>query len=171
MDTVSYNYLVETIKDAEKVAKAFDIEPFPIYLLGGSACILGEYNDRATIDIDFIDLNYAAYIGKVFSIFRDYDMLDYECTTISSKFKERAVRLCEFEYLKVYVLSKEDIIVSKIIRLGQKDIEDINELIKDSDKSLILRIIDEVLARDDLFDSKKQEFAKNLKIFKERYNV
>ena len=31
----------QNIYDMEKVAQLFDIEPFDIYLLGGSACILG----------------------------------------------------------------------------------------------------------------------------------
>ena len=50
--------LEEYILDMEKVARAFEIEPFDIYLLGGSACVLGGFIDRATRDFDFIDINY-----------------------------------------------------------------------------------------------------------------
>ncbi|HHY71041.1 MAG TPA: hypothetical protein GX519_05190, partial [Thermoanaerobacterales bacterium] len=52
----------------------------------------------------------------------------------------------------------EDIIVSKIIRLEQKDFQDLDELIKIADKELINEIIEEVLNRDDLYESKKKQF-------------
>lgn len=56
---------------------------------------------------------------------RIFDMLEYESTVISPKYKERAIKLNKFKYLNVYLLSPEDIIVSKIIRLEQKDINDV----------------------------------------------
>jgi len=52
--------LEQILFEAEKIAQLFDIEPFDMFLLGGSACILGDYNDRATKDFDFVDLNYPA---------------------------------------------------------------------------------------------------------------
>ncbi|HOJ10937.1 MAG TPA: DUF6036 family nucleotidyltransferase [Clostridiales bacterium] len=163
--------LEEKISDMEKVARIFEIEPFDIYFLGGSACILGGYTDRATRDFDFIDLNYPSRLGKVFVQLRDFDMLEYESTIISPKYKERAIKLNEFKYLNIYLLSVEDIIVSKIIRLEQKDLQDIYELIKVADKELINKIIDEVLTRNDLYESKKKQFIKQLSLFRERYNV
>lgn len=178
---IKYKYMViimelkkqmeQNIYDMEKVAQLFDIEPFDIYLLGGSACILGGYTDRATRDFDFLDLNYPSRFGKVFAQLRDFDMLEYESTLISPKYKDRAIKLDQFKYLNVYVLSVEDIIISKIIRLEQKDIEDIDALIKTADKKLINKIIDEVLERNDLYQSKKDKFLQQLPIFRERYNV
>ena len=35
----------------ENVTKLFKIEPLDIYLLGGSACVLGKYTTRATVNI------------------------------------------------------------------------------------------------------------------------
>lgn len=102
---------------------------------------------------------------------RIFDMLEYESTVISPKYKERAIKLNKFKYLNVYLLSPEDIIVSKIIRLEQKDIEDIDELMNMADKDLINQIIDEVLSRDDLYESKKNQFIKRLPEFRERYDV
>ncbi len=163
--------LEDRIKDMEEVSKIFDIEPFDIYFLGGAACILGGYTERATRDFDFIDLDYSARLGKVFVQLRDFDMLEYSSTLLSPKYKERATKLAKFKYLNVYLLSIEDIIVSKIIRLEQKDIEDIDILIDKADKDLINQIIEEVLARDDLFESKKEHFTKQLSRFKERYHV
>ena len=69
--------LLEIIHEMEEVTKLFKLEPFDIYIIGGGACILGEYTTRATLDIDFIDLGYPAKYGKVFALLRDYDMLEY----------------------------------------------------------------------------------------------
>ena len=119
--------LVEVLHEMEEVTKLFKLEPFDIYIIGGGACILGEYTTRATLDIDFVDLGYPAKYGKVFTLLRDYDMLEYQSTILSPKYKERATKLKEFKYINVYILSKEDVAVSKIIRLAQKDIEDLNQ--------------------------------------------
>ncbi|MCK9267369.1 MAG: transposase, partial [Alkaliphilus sp.] len=162
---------LEIEEDLEKVAKAFDIRPFDIYFLGGAACILGQYTERATRDFDFIDLNYPSALGRVFVQLRDFDMLEYESTVVSPKYKERAIKLNKFEYLNVYLLSPEDIIVSKIIRLEQKDIEDIDKLIEIADRKLINQIVDEVLSRNDLYESKRGLFVKKLSQFRGGYDV
>lgn len=161
----------QRIYEMEKVAQLFDVQPFEMYFLGGCACILGGYNNRATRDFDFIDLDYSAKLGKVFVHLRNFDMLEYESTILSPKYKERAKRLEQFKYLQIYVLSAEDIIVSKIIRLDEKDVEDIDELIKVADKKLINQVIKEVIGRKDLFESKKRRFVDKLPLFRERYNV
>ncbi|RKD32290.1 DUF6036 family nucleotidyltransferase [Thermohalobacter berrensis] len=163
--------LEEKLYEMEKVAKVFDIEPFDMYLLGGCACILAGYSDRATRDFDFIDLNYSSKLAKVFVHLREFDMLEYESTLISPKYKSRATKLEQFKYLNIYVLSIEDIIVSKIIRLSEKDLQDIDLLIEKADKKLINKIIEEVINRKDLFEIKKKEFKSKLKIFRERYDV
>ena len=165
------NNLVQVLHEMEEVTKLFKLEPFDIYIIGGSACILGEYTTRATMDIDFIDLGYPSKYGKAFSLLRDYDMLEYESTILSPTYKERAVKLEEFKYINVYILSKEDVAVSKIIRLAEKDIEDLDQILPKCDKETLNHIIQEIIIREDLFESKKAEFIKKLKIFRERYNV
>ncbi len=163
--------LIEVLHEMEEVTKLFKLEPFDIYIIGGSACILGEYTNRATLDIDFVDLGYPAKYGKVFSLLRDYDMLEYQSTILSPTYKQRAIELDEFSYINVYILSKEDVVVSKIIRFAEKDIEDLDQIIPKCDKKLLNSIINEILDRDDLFESKKNEFIKKLSIFREKYNV
>lgn len=163
--------ITEILHEMEEVTKLFKLEPFDIYLMGGGACILGEYTTRATLDIDFVDLGYPAKYGKVFALLRDYDMLEYQSTLLSPTYKQRAVKLEEYNYINVYVLSKEDIIASKIIRLAPKDLDDIDEILPKCDKNKLNRIIQEILDREDLFESKKAEFKRKLKIFKEKYNV
>lgn len=163
--------LLEILQEMEEVTKLFKLEPFDIYIIGGGACILGEYTNRATLDIDFVDLGYPAKYGKVFTLLRDYDMLEYQSTILSPNYKERAIKLEKFKYINIYILSKEDIVISKIIRLAEKDIEDLNQMVPKCDKNVLNDIIKEVLEREDLFESKKKEFEKKLEIFKEKYNV
>ncbi|HZK01760.1 MAG TPA: DUF6036 family nucleotidyltransferase [Anaerovoracaceae bacterium] len=163
--------LESRIYDMEKVAKAFNIEPFDIFFLGGSACILGNYTERATRDFDFLDLDYPSHLGRIFTLLRDFDMLEYESTVISPSYKERVTKLKKFAYLNVYLLAPEDIIISKIIRMEKKDIDDIDELIEKADKDLVNQIIDEVLFRDDLYQSKRVQFLEMLPLFRERYDV
>ena len=98
-------------------------------------------------------------------------MLEYQSTVLSPTYQKRAIKLNEFNYINVYILSKEDVVVSKIIRLAEKDIEDLNQIVPKCDKELLNSIIKEILDRDDLFESKKNEFIKKLSIFRERYNV
>lgn len=165
------NNLMEVIHEMEEVTKMFKLEPFDIYIIGGGACILGEYTTRATLDIDFVDLGYPAKYGKVFVLLRDYDMLEYQSIILSPNYKERAIKLEEFQYINVYILSKEDIAISKIIRFAPKDIEDLDQIIPKCNKNVLNTIIEEVLNREDLFESKKAEFEKKLEIFKEKYDV
>lgn len=163
--------LIEVLHEMEEVTKLFKLDPFDIYILGGSACMLGEYTSRATMDIDFIDLGYPSKYGKAFALLRDYDMLEYESTILSPTYKQRAVKLENFEFINVYILSKEDVAVSKIIRLAEKDIEDLNQIVPACNKKILNEIIEEIISRNDLFESKKTEFVKKLKIFREKYNV
>lgn len=163
--------LIEVLHEMEEVTKLFKLEPFDIYIIGGSACMLGEYTTRATLDVDFIDLGYPAKYGKVFVLLRDYDMLEYESTILSPTYKERAIKLEEFKYINVYILSKEDVVISKIIRLAEKDIEDLEQIMPKCNKEVLNNIINEIINREDLFESKKEEFMKKLEVFREKYNV
>lgn len=163
--------LIEVLHEMEEVAKLFKLEPFDIYIIGGGACILGKYTTRATMDIDFVDLGYPAKYGKVFVLLRDYDMLEYQSTILAPSYQSRAEKLEEFQYIHVYILSREDIVVSKIIRLAEKDREDLEQLMPKCDKKLLNNIINEVIEREDLFQSKKEEFERKLKVFREKYHV
>ena len=162
---------MQILYDIDKASEIFDTVDFEIYFLGGAACVLGEYTDRATRDFDFIDIGYSSKMGRIFSLFRDFDMLEYESTILAPDYKSRAKKLEGLKNFSAYVLAPEDIIVSKIIRLGEKDIEDIEILIEQCDKAIINQIIESVILRDDLFQTKKMGFMNNLENFRERFNV
>ena len=53
----------------------------------------------------------------------------------------------------------------------KSEIEDINTLIEKADKNLINIVIDEVLQRNDLSESKRKGFLANLPRFRGEYNV
>ncbi len=130
-----------------------------------------KWKNKATLDIHFVDLGYPAKYGKAFSLLRDYDMLEYQSIVLSPTYQERAIKLDEFNYINVYILSKEDVVVSKIIRLAEKDIEDLDQIVPNCDKELLNKIIKEIIDRDDLFDSKKNEFIRKLSIFRNKYMI
>lgn len=163
--------LLELLQDAEDFAKLKGIECPPIYFLGGSGCIMGGYFDRATTDIDFLDINYSSSVGKIFRLFEKFDMLDLYVTSIADGFEKRAIKLSEFEFLDFFVLSKEDIIVSKLGRYSDKDIEDISKLIVDIDKEILSQLIDNVIDKKHFSERVKKYFIIHAKNLKERFNV
>lgn len=155
----------------EKLAKLEEIEPFSIYFMGGSACILGDYFQRHTMDYDFINIGYTPKQGRVFNILGEIDILEYEFCPLSPTYKERSLKLNEFTYLNVYILSREDIIVSKLSRYSQKDQEDIENLLPHCSKKLLINIIHEVLERKDLIESAKKKFIENSSEMRLRFYV
>ncbi len=171
MDLKNREILLELLHDADDFATLKKIKCPPVYFLGGSGCILGEYLDRATFDLNFIDINYSASAGKVFRLFDRFDMLDLYVTTVAQNFEKRAISLSGFDTLEFYVLSKEDIIVSKLGRYSEKDREDISTLIKDSNKDLLVQLIINVVNRQVLSNRIKQEFIKNSQLLRDEYNV
>lgn len=163
--------LLTVLHEMDKVTELFHLEPFEIYILGGGACMLGEYTSRATLDVDFVNLDYPAKYGRVFTLLRDYDMLDYATTILSPNYQKRATKLKGFQNIQVYILAREDIAISKIIRLAEKDQEDLDQMVPKCDKNTLNIVIQEVLERTDLLESKRREFERKLVIFREKYNV
>ena len=162
--------LEQALQDMEMMAKALGIQPFEIYLLGGSGCILAGYFDRATRDFDFMDLDYDAKLGRVFKLLEPYDMIDPQLATIPYTYKNRAMRLKQFEYLRIYVMSREDIIISKMARLDERDINDITALLQAADIGLIFKLAGEV-EESDLLPKAKAAFIKNFSRCMEENNV
>ena len=163
--------LMELLHDADEFASFKKIECPPIYFLGGSGCILADYLCRATLDLDFVDINYDASVGKIFRLFDRFDMLDVYVTPIAKGFENRAIELKGFNYLKFYALSKEDIIVSKLGRYSEKDQEDISILIVDCDRILLRELIESVISKENFSKRIKEKFIENSNLLKELYNV
>lgn len=163
--------LLENLKDVETVASALGIPYFDLYIMGGAAVILSGYSDRLTRDFDIVDIDYPSQTGRALRNLETYDMLDYSETPLSPFFRNRCTRLDQFKTISVFILSPEDIIASKIIRLSDKDIEDIKMMIPRCNVVKINTIIDEVLQRKDLSKPKRSEFIRKLDTFRRLFNV
>jgi hypothetical protein len=162
---------LEDLKIIEQIAITRDYPPIDLYFLGGSGCILGNYLDRLTHDVDIINLDYPSKYGTLFRLFGEYDMLDIKNTSVPPSYGNRCKVIPGFSRIKPYVLSREDIIVSKIIRLAEKDIEDIRNLIPNSDISLVNDLINEVLTNPDMLDSALARFKQKIPEFRRIFNV
>ncbi len=169
MESNNREKLLEMLQDMEDFSKMKDLDYPPIYLLGGSGCIIAGYFDRGTTDFDLLDMEYSANMGRLLRILEKIDLLDIYLTTISDDFAERAIKLKGFK--NIYVLSREDIIVSKIGRYSVIDIEDISILMMKADKALLKKLIQSVMDRKNISERVKQEFILNQKKFRERFNV
>ena len=133
--------------------------------------MLQDSRKDSAFDIDFVDINYDASVGRVFRLFDRFDMLDRFVTPIADGFENRAIKIDGFIHLEYYVLSKEDIIISKLGRYSEKDIEDITLIVKNTNKALLNELIENLISKDDFSERVKEEFMKNSKKFKERFNV
>lgn len=158
--------LIEALQDMEDFALLKRLDCPPIYLLGGSACIIQDYLERATRDIDILDLEYSSQIGRLFKILGDVDYLDMKLTTLAENYEKRAIRVKKIKSIEVYTLSREDIIVTKLGRYSKKDKEDIIKLLKNSNIELINELIENVKQRQDLSIQLKQYFVVNAEKFR-----
>lgn len=169
MEQKSKEILMQILSDMEDFSNMKGLDYPPIYLLGGSCCIIGGYLNRATTDFDILDMEYDSKMGRLLRILDRYDLLDYYLTTIPDDFLNRAKKIAN--YKNVYILSREDIILSKIGRYSDKDIEDITKIMEKADKKLLKILIKNVLSRNDISIRIREEFVKNLDKFRERFDV
>ena len=158
------------LADMEILAKATKTEPFEIYLLGGAGCVLAGYLERATRDFDIIDLDYAASLGRVMKPLEPFDLIEPQLAALAPEYKKRAILLPQFEYLSVYVLSCEDIILSKLTRFNERDSHDISELLPSADISLVFSLAESILAGE-LIPQAKKALLENMAHCLERLDV
>jgi hypothetical protein len=166
----SYDF-IEDLKVIEQIAISRNYPAIDLYFLGGSGCILGNYLDRLTHDVDIINLDYPSKYGTLFRLFGEYDMLDLQNTSVPPSYRSRCKIIPGFSLVKPFVLSREDIIVSKIIRLAEKDREDIQNLLPYSDITLVNDLINEVLNNPDMLDTALNRFKQKLPEFRRIFNV
>jgi hypothetical protein len=140
------------------------------YLAGGSACILAGFLERATKDFDIIDIGYSAFVGKILNYLQPYDLLDINHAEISHNFKDRAILLNDLKNIKVYVLSREDIIASKIGRYEEKDRNDIYILMGNADLNLVASCIKNTFGS--IVNSlRKKRYLEHLQQFNQQYGL
>lgn len=98
---------------------------FELYIIGGGALLLQNYISRSTLDIDTIGGN----IAQLNSLMTRYDMNAQANAYIDlfpEDYRVRAIKLpLETKKIDYYVLSLEDLVISKIPTGREKDWEDI----------------------------------------------
>lgn len=150
-----------------------DEKQLKIYVLGGAGALLAGYFSRYTRDIDYIDINYQAWQGRYLDLIgTQTDILEFSHTTVPKTYPKRARNVFDGLYLKVFVLSKEDIIISKLCRYSEKDKNDIGILMQSADKTTLMSLLDEV-EKDicNRITRIREKYLKNLKIFIEDYSL
>ena len=138
-------------------------KPLEMHLLGGAACVLGGHIDRSTIDFDFIDTSVPAVYGRVLNMLRYFHIVEWYYLPVTYGYVKRITYIFENEFknLRIGILSKEDLIISKLGRYNERDAEDITRLMKNADKDLLEKIYNEVLERNDLYARVKGAISKN----------
>lgn len=152
------------------VGSTFENTDLKFYFAGGSACVLAGFIDRATRDFDFVDRGYSSKLSKVFKLLEPYDLLTNYFAGIPKNYEERAIKLDGFNNIAVFVFSREDIIASKIDRLSEKDIEDIEAIIGETDQDKLRKCIKETY-ENIVYEDRKERYNKNLSKFKDVFGV
>ncbi len=166
-----YNELVNDLKFIDQITGYMQPDTkIELFLLGGSGCILAGYLERATKDFDVIDIGYSAAAGKLLNYLQPYDLLDLSHAEIALGFRERAVLLDKFVNIRVYVLSREDIIASKIGRFEKKDRQDIELLMKNADREKLLVCLKDMW-KSITNKNRKMRYKKHLAIFLKEYAI
>ena len=139
--------------------------PLDLHLLGGAACVLGGYIERATIDFDFIDTSVPAVYGRILNILRYFHIVEWYYVPVSYSYTKRIKFIFENEFknIKIGILSKEDLVISKLGRFCERDVTDINKLMENADKVLLEEIYYEVIQRKDLEEKVKIAVKENFK--------
>jgi len=125
----------------------------------GASFLLKGYTNKFTLDIDSItemDDSVVSYLES-FSI----NNAASEVTPLSSSYKERLTKICgEFSVMNIYVLSNEDLVASKMGRLSDDDLRDIEDtgIMEDVNMALLTEIAEELSSKVPGFAHKWQYF-------------
>ena len=143
-----------------------------ICLIGGTACLLTDLISRVTIDYDLLNLDYSPNVRNYLNFFNPYDLVDFEATTIPRSYIKRRISVFSGVCVHCFILSIEDIILSKLYRNFEIDFKDIDILIKKADLTLVHTLIEEV--NDDIhtrYPRLQENFILSLNTFKKRYQL
>lgn len=138
-----------TIVDAIVQQKGLKCKPI-FYILGGAALVFHNLNYSATLDIDTAN-KISDDIKKDIDMFIDDAASEVSILPIS--YKSRAVRIRkDLNSIIVYILSKEDLLINKLICGRRKDIQAIRTsgLMNGIDHSLFYKICESELQKSEL---------------------
>lgn len=136
-----------------------DMDKLTFVVTGGASFLLKGFKNKFTLDIDTItEINHDVLLYlESFSINNSAS----EVTKLSSTYKDRLVKLKgKFNILDLYLLSNEDLVLSKIGRLSEDDLFDIEQtgIMEKVDMELLTTLAEELSAEDMEFSHKWKYF-------------
>jgi len=129
------NYLREL---GSKVAR-----PLVLYVGGSVALIMPGHLSRATDDIDVVD-EVPAELRSQHSLLRDLEsryglkLAHFQRHYLPMGWEHRVHFLDTFGSMRVYLLDRYDIFLSKLFSIRTKDLDDLRALVKDLDKEMLV---------------------------------
>lgn len=154
--------VVENLKFADQfISTVFpEMEKLSFVITGGASFLLKGFSNKFTLDIDTItEMNEDVLLYlESFSINNSAS----EVTKISPSYKDRLVKLKgKFDVLDLYLLSNEDLVITKIGRLSDDDLKDIQEtgIMEDINMPLLTKLAQEIIAEDTDFGHKWRYFT------------
>lgn len=155
------NEVMENLQFADQyMSTAFPgMEKLTFVITGGASFLLKGYRNKFTLDIDTVTVMDEAILAYLesFSINNSAS----EVTHLSATYQERLVKVNgAFDVFNLNVLSNEDLVLSKIGRLSDDDLRDIEDtgIMEDIDMSLLTTLADELSAKNEEFGHKWRYF-------------
>jgi Nucleotidyltransferase of unknown function (DUF6036) len=153
--------VLENLKFADQYMSTVfpDMDKLSFVITGGASFLLKGFSNKFTLDIDTItEMSHdVLQFLESFSINNSAS----EVTKLSSTYKERLVKLKgKFDVLDLYLLSNEDLVLSKIGRLSEDDLRDIEDtgIMEEVDMSLLTKLAEELSSEDAEFSHKWRFF-------------
>lgn len=122
-----------------------ELKKLSFVVTGGASFLLKGYTNKVTLDIDSItEMNddVLDFLAS-FSINNAASMV----TPLSDSYQDRLIKICgELNVLDISVLSNEDLVASKMNRLSEDDLRDIEDtgIMEDVDLALLTTICEEI---------------------------
>lgn len=148
-----------------------------LYILGGAAAVIAYDSPRGTMDIDAyledrrVSRRFQEWAGEGKELSIKHGGIYFHPANLTimliedPDWRERASEFYagQFKNMKLFVISKEDLILSKLSRYNDRDREDINFLAKnnaiDPEKLIVY------------YESARQYFAGNLRFLDQTFNI
>lgn len=142
--------VLENLLFADQYMEAMfpNVKKLTLVITGGASFLLKDFKDKVTLDIDTIselDEDMLLYLES-FSINNGASAVTY----LSNSYQERLEKVKgNFKVLDVYVLSNEDLVISKIGRLSDDDLRDIHYtgIMDKVDFHLLSKLAEEISAK------------------------
>jgi len=142
---------------------------FHVIIVGGGALVLRNYISRSTDDIDVLEAD-----KRLHGLMERYDMnggVNAHIFSFPYNYEDRAEPVWTGEKIDYFTASLEDIVISKICGGRDRDLEDLEEVVKDIDWELLDNLAnnEEELSLISMSERGYLDFKACYESFKKRY--